>query len=348
MLGKKLRPFIHPVTGAIIPPELAGVIAPMFTPVDRQGRVDLKALRAYTEYLAANEAISTLFIRSGVGGMFTFREEEIEPVIELIAGVAKANEKPFLVGCPGTWSEWPGVIRDADRYRQESLRFGEAALARGAYAAVYPFPYGLLDPEQGGADAQAVYLRYFDWVAGRLSGRIVLYHVPQLRPEQWVTSASLAELMERHANIVGMKVSHGDVSHHLDLMAVIDETNFAYICGNELVFLPLLLMGACGLIGEGCNAIPEVYRGIIRAFFAGALADAREGQFVANEAFRVGQELCRDATGQAAIAPDSIGLGYLSQKGVYPFGPRLRSGGTWPSKATLEALAQAWDQLRGA
>jgi dihydrodipicolinate synthase/N-acetylneuraminate lyase len=331
----------------------------MFTPIDEEGVIDLKGLQVYAEYLAANEAVSALFFRSGVGGIFTFREEEIGPAVEVVAEVAKDHQKPFLIGCAGTWPGWPEQPLSPDLFIEESIRFGLEAMEQGAFAAVYPFPYGLLDPEKGGADSHDVYLYYFDQVASQMPGRMVLYHLPYLEPRQWVAPETLSQILERHENIVGMKVSHGDVVHHSELLMVTEDTNFAYICGNEQIYLPLLLLGACGVIGEGCNSIPEVFDAISRDFMAREFEDAREAQFVAIEAIRLGQAVCRGFSEHSlaepalveqmeVFTPDSIGLGYLAQKGIHAFGPNLRSGGIWPSKKALHELVREFDQLRAA
>jgi len=341
------RPFIHPITGAVIPGFLSGIIAPMFSPVRHDGSLDGAGFRAYAEYLCRQPGVSTLFGRAGVGGMFTYSAEEARLVTELVADVALRHGKPFIIGCPGTWPGWPSAPAPRESYLDESIEFGRLALDRGASAAVLPLPYGLLDPAAGGGDAHDVYLDYFSRAAAAIPGRVVIYHVPQAAQHQWCPPATLRALLERHDNIVGIKVSHPDMIHQTQLLMQAVGSNFAFIAGCEQLFLPVLLLGGSGVIGEGCSRTPEIFREILDAFVAGRLADARAAQFAVVEALAIGWGL---GPGRSAArnyyAADAAGLAYLAYKAVYPFGPRLRCGTEWPSPIEQERMGQAIDRLR--
>lgn len=73
-----------------------------------------------------------------------------------------------------------------------------------------------------------------------------------------VTPETFARL-SRHANIVGCKLSHGDVSHHIQIASnpAIEHARFATFTGLGQQLLPVLSVGCAGAIDGSAGFFPK-------------------------------------------------------------------------------------------
>ena len=136
----------HAVTDREIPAFLTGVITPMYTPCDREGRLDERGLRSMVDWLKGRKAITTLFPRSGVGKMYTFTFEEVKLITDIV--LSQANGEIYVM--PGTAGEYdhnPQHKPDPDRYTQHSIELSLYAQQKGATAVVLVVPSALRKEE---------------------------------------------------------------------------------------------------------------------------------------------------------------------------------------------------------
>lgn len=103
---------------------------------------------------------------------------------------------------------------------------------------------------------------------------IILYNVPA-RTSSNMTAETTLELAHRHSNIVGIKEASAD----LEQCSVIIRdapTHFALYSGEDSLTLPLLAMGAQGVIAVVSNQVPQPFGDMVRYALAGELAEARQ------------------------------------------------------------------------
>lgn len=137
--------------------------------------------------------------------------------------------------------------------------------------------------EEAGADAtllvtpyynktsQAGLIRHYSYLADRAEKPILLYDVPA-RTGMTIAPETLAEL-SRHPRIVGVKAAGTDldaVSRSLRLCA----PDFSFYSGNDSLTLPLMALGAKGVISVCANLIPEAMSELTRLCLAGDYRDA--------------------------------------------------------------------------
>ena len=96
-------------------------------------------------------------------------------------------------------------------------------------------------------------IKHFTYIADRVSAPIVVYNVPsrtgvRIRPE---TYAALAE----HPRIAGIKEADPDVAAAAKTIALVGE-NCAVYSGNDDLTLPLMALGAKGVISVTANVAP--------------------------------------------------------------------------------------------
>ena len=84
------------------------------------------------------------------------------------------------------------------------------------------------------------------------------YHYPAVSNNVRVVPATFA-MLSKHPNIVGCKLSHGDVSYHAQIAAnpSIDDTHFHTFTGLGQQLLPVMSIGCAGTIDGSAGFFPK-------------------------------------------------------------------------------------------
>jgi 4-hydroxy-tetrahydrodipicolinate synthase len=103
---------------------------------------------------------------------------------------------------------------------------------------------------------------------------LVLYNVPA-RTGSNMTAATTVELARRYSNIVAVKEASADLDQ---CSAIIRDApdGFVLYSGEDSLTLPLLAMGAHGVIAVISNEVPKDYGDMVRLALAGNFAEARK------------------------------------------------------------------------
>ena len=118
-------------------------------------------------------------------------------------------------------------------------------------------------------------IKHYLTVADSVDTPILIYNVPS-RTGLNVLPATMAKILE-HKNIVGTKEASGNIEQIVNLAALCP--NCDIYSGNDDHILPLLSIGAKGVISTVANVVPETVHALCDAFFKGDLQRAREIQF---------------------------------------------------------------------
>ena len=115
-------------------------------------------------------------------------------------------------------------------------------------------------------------IAHYTAIADAVDIPVILYNVPSrtgvnLMPE---TAARLSE----HGNILGVKEASGDISQCADL-ARLCGGRIALYAGNDDQVLPLLSLGAQGVISVASNIAPSLMHRMVAAWFEGDIAACR-------------------------------------------------------------------------
>ncbi len=247
------------------PPEifldkLRGIFLPFPTPFDSEGEVDARALRTNVERWGETGAAGYVALGS-TGERVHLSERERLIVIESARAAVPATAA--FVGGVGAQSTRASVAEA----RQA------AALGADALLVITPHFYRA----QMTTDALVA---HFSEVADASPAPVLLYNIPQntgvaLAPE------AVARLA-RHANIVGLKDSSGDMVNFVETARLVGEQRtdggpkgFALFAGHASTLYAALSAGARGGILAAACAAPRLCVEIHRAFEAGDDARAR-------------------------------------------------------------------------
>jgi 4-hydroxy-tetrahydrodipicolinate synthase len=129
----------------------------------------------------------------------------------------------------------------------------------------------LISPYYNKPTQEGLYLHYAE-IARRTAFPLVLYNVPGRTASNMLpaTIARLADLEQ----VVGIKEACGDLAQ---ISEVIDRCpeSFCVLSGDDALTLPMLAIGARGVISTTSNVAPAELVSLVRSFRGGDLAAAR-------------------------------------------------------------------------
>lgn len=137
--------------------------------------------------------------------------------------------------------------------------------------------------EKAGADAllmvtpyynktsQSGLIEHYNYIADRVSTPIILYHIPgrtglTMKPE------TIYEL-SKHKNIVGIKEASSNISSIGETAALCGE-DFAIYSGNDDQIVPLMSLGAKGVISVLSHVAPEIAHDMAQLYLDGKTQEA--------------------------------------------------------------------------
>ena len=228
---------------------LSGTITALVTPFARDGSVDYGALKALVdEQTAAGvEGICSVGT-SGESPTLTHEEHHrvIEKTIEFAAG------KCTIVAGTGANST------------AEALSLTRAAIAcGGADACLQVTPY------YNKPNPEGLY-RHFMSVAD-LGLPVILYNVPGRTGRE--IPLSVVKRLAAHPNVVAIKEAAGSVDR---VSAVSDAApGLTVLSGDDSLALPMIAVGAAGVISVASNVVPREMGDMVRKALAGDFVGAR-------------------------------------------------------------------------
>lgn len=224
------------------------VLTAMVTPFDDEGRLDTEAAATLARWLVANGS-DGLVLAGSTGESSVLTDDED---VELVRAVRAAVACPLVVGT--TTNDTAHSIELTDRL---------GALGIDAVLAVCPY-YNR--PSQAGLRA------HFTAVAEATDLPVMLYDIP-VRSGRKLTTETLLALAEV-PNIVALKDAAGNPGETARVIAGAPE-GFEVYAGDDAMTLPLLGVGAVGVVGVATHWTGATMRAMIQAFEKGDLAGAR-------------------------------------------------------------------------
>jgi len=165
---------------------------------------------------------------------------------EILSGVRKAFDE-------GGFREYPIIAGTAAQNVEEVLEQLNSAKEAGVQWGLCLVP-GYF----AGASTQEGIIQWFTAVADQSPIPIMVYHYPGVSNNVRVVPSTFATL-SKHPNIVGCKLSHGDVSYHAQIGAnpKIDHTHFHTFTGLGQQLLPVISLGCEGTIDGTAGFFPK-------------------------------------------------------------------------------------------
>ena len=166
----------------------------------------------------------------------------------------------------------PVVAGTGSNCTREAIHLSKEAEAVGADGLLAVTPY-YNKATQGGL------IRYYTEIAEAVKLPIIMYNVPS-RTGCNILPETAAEIFKNVENVVGVKEATGNLAQATKLMYLTDGKIDLY-SGEDGIVVPLMAIGAIGVISVWANVAPRDVHEMCRSFFEGDLEKARRLQFAA-------------------------------------------------------------------
>ncbi len=226
-----------------------GAITALTTPF-RDGEVDETALRELVEWQIQG-GIDGLVPCGSTGESATLTHAEHEQVIRIT--IEQARRRVPVIAGTGSNST------------AEAIRLTAFAREAGADGALLISPYYNKPTQEG-------IFRHYRMIAAAVDLPLIVYNIPgrtgsNIAPE---TFARLSEVR----NIVGVKEASGSMDQNSDIRRLCGE-RLTILSGDDPLTLPLMALGAKGVISVISNVMPRETHELVAAALAGDFERAR-------------------------------------------------------------------------
>ncbi|MBI1826141.1 MAG: 4-hydroxy-tetrahydrodipicolinate synthase [Planctomycetes bacterium] len=227
---------------------MRGAMTALVTPF-RDGEIDLPALDRLVDRQIAG-GTDWLVALGTTGESPTITDDERERIIKSV--LTRSGDRCRVMVGTGT------------NCTNHTIEYTRRAAKLGAQAALVVTPY-YNRPTQEGMFA------HFSAVADTVEIPIILYNVP-IRTGVNLHNDTVARLREKHRNIIAIKDASGTVDGVTDLTS---RSDIAVLCGDDVLTLPMMSLGAVGVISVISNLAPKLMKSLVDAAASGNISEAQ-------------------------------------------------------------------------
>lgn len=250
----------------LAPEFLRGSYTPVITPF-RDGKVDLGKFAALVERQVRDGSHGLVVTGTTAEPSSLTIDERNELAKVAVATVAKRI---------------PVVAATGSQSLAETTELTARAEKAGVDALLIVTPYYIKPPQRG-------LIEYFVEIGKRTELPLMIYHIPG-RAAVSVTPVTVARVAERLTNLVGLKHAVNDLDFLTETLALLGK-DFRIFCGLEALSLPMLVIGAAGLMNAVGNLAPTRIAELCNAVEQGDISEARRLHF---ELFELNQAIFLD------------------------------------------------------
>ncbi|KAH7486194.1 hypothetical protein FOMA001_g4033 [Fusarium oxysporum f. sp. matthiolae] len=235
-----------------------GVYTPVVTFFNDDESINYDAITQHVSRLL-QAGVKGLVVHGSNGEATHLLSDERAQVIRHIRGlVSRFNSDAVIIaGCSAN-----SVLK--------TVRHIQAACDAGAdFALVLPPSYW------SAAMNKQVIKAFYLGVASKSPLPVLIYNFPGVTSGIDVDSDLILELANESSNIVGVKLTCGNLGKLQRISASVDQERFAAFAGKSDFLLPGLVVGSNGVISALANVVPRVHVEVIRLYTAGDLEKAK-------------------------------------------------------------------------
>ncbi len=226
------------------------LITAMVTPMDKDRAVDYESVEKVTRHLLEQKT-DAIVVAGTTGESPTLTHEEEYEVLHCVKATV-SGECKVIMGAGSNCTE-------------TAIRSSKKAQELGADAVLSVVPYYNKPSQQG-------LIEHFGSIAKAVDIPIILYNIPG-RTGIDMAPATIAFLAKEYSNIVGVKQSNGN----LDLISEIKmlcPDDFSIYSGDDSLTLPMLSIGAHGVVSVASHVAGAEIKSMIRNFKTGDIVAA--------------------------------------------------------------------------
>ena len=233
--------------------KLQGSIVALVRPFNADGSIDFDRIRALVDWHIDNKTDAILALGTTGETASTTLEEDIK-TLEVVIDQVKGRV-PVIAGSGSNCS---------DMQKEKSIIYSKM----GADALLCISPYYVRANEEG-------MYRHFMMSADEDVAPIILYNIPGRTGCK--ISENVVRRLSTHPNVMGIKEASGDMSYVVKIARYLSD-DFAMYCGNDDITIPLMSVGASGVISVWANVMPRECHDMIFDYLEGRREQAAATQ----------------------------------------------------------------------
>jgi 4-hydroxy-tetrahydrodipicolinate synthase len=225
------------------------MLTAMVTPMTPEGAQDLDGAQQLASYLVDDLGHDGLVINGTTGESATKTDEEDRDLVRVV--IEAVGDRAVVIAGVGT------------NDTAHSISSAKTAQKLGADAVMAVAPYYNRPPQEG-------ILAHFRAIADATDLPLMTYDIPK-RTGVRIDTETLVRLAE-HPRIVANKDATGDLESAQWGMA---RTGLAWYCGDDILNLPMIALGAAGMVSVVGHVVGDRLKAMAEAFWAGDVESAK-------------------------------------------------------------------------
>lgn len=229
-----------------------GVGTAIVTPFHKDGTIDFKSLQKLVEF-QINGKVDYIVALGTTGESVTLSKDEKNAVVSTVLETVDGR-LPVVVGIGGNNT-------------QEIVNTMKSFDFEGISAVLSVTPY-YNKPQQRG-----IFL-HFKTIASVCPVPVIIYNVPG-RTGANITADTTLKIANEIENVIAIKEASGNMQQIMQIL-MNRPKNFLVISGDDALTLPLMILGADGVISVVANAFPSDFSEMVHQCMNGNYKKARE------------------------------------------------------------------------
>jgi 4-hydroxy-tetrahydrodipicolinate synthase len=231
---------------------LSGTGVALVTPFRTDGSIDFKSFKKLIQHLISNK-VDYLVPMGTTGESVTLSKDEKKAVFDFVLEV-NDGRLPVVAGIGGNNTREIGdTLKSFDK--------------SGFTAILSVAPY-YNKPNQEGL------FQHYKMIAESAPLPVILYNVPS-RTGSNMTADTTLRIAHEVKNVLGVKEASGNFEQFMQILKH-KPKNFMMISGDDGITLPMIALGANGVISVVGNAFPKDFSNMVRYALAGEYEKARK------------------------------------------------------------------------
>jgi len=217
----------------------------LVTPFDNQNEIDEHSIKKLVEFQIKG-GVEALIPTGTTGESATLSEDEQAKIVSLVSKFARDRIK--IIAGAGSNST------------AKAVSLAKKVLAEGADAVLSVAPYYNKPTQEG-------FYQHYATIASEIDSPIIIYNVPG-RTSSNIEAATTLRLANEFSNIVGIKEASGNFVQIMEILRKRPD-GFGVWSGDDATTLPLISLGADGVISVVANETPGQFSKMVRLCLKG-------------------------------------------------------------------------------
>jgi 4-hydroxy-tetrahydrodipicolinate synthase len=212
----------------------------LITPFTSNDEIDIKSIKKIVDFQIKG-GVEAIIPAGTTGESATLTEDEQALVVKTV--VKYANGKVKIIAGAGSNST------------HHAMTLAKRMLAQGADGILSVCPYYNKPTQEG-------FYRHYASIASAIDAPIIMYNVPG-RTASNMDASTTIRLAKNFSNIVGIKEASGNFGQIMEILKN-RPAGFGVWSGDDAITLPLIALGADGIISVVSNETPKLFSEMVR------------------------------------------------------------------------------------